>query len=237
MAETLEGYIARLKAEHEASGKGSLEWYLSQIRELAGKSEEDKKTETTSAEAMGKAQASAKLTSPQEARDEVIKDSVQETTSQANKRMIGQMVFFQYDPKGKMELPYWDMFPLIFPFTIQGNSMTAMNLHYLPYVERARLMMALTSVLTTMKLDEHTKLAITYKILSSSSKYSYFRPCIKKYLFAHLRSRLMIISPKKWHTVLFMPIAGFQKATEYTVWQDSIKIIRKQSFSGSFHSR
>ena len=31
---------------------------------------------------------------------------------------IGRMVTFQYDPKGKKELPYYDMFPLVFVIDI-----------------------------------------------------------------------------------------------------------------------
>ena len=45
---------------------------------------------------------------------------------------------------------------------------------------------------------------------------------------SHVRSRLMIINPKQWVNVALMPLAGFQKADEMKVWQDSVnQIIRK----------
>jgi hypothetical protein len=233
VAESLEDYIARLRREHSASGKGSLEFYLSQIRELARQGQAAEQTKKTtapsSADALATAAAKKDSITPSEARKQVM-ENAQETTSQVNRRMIGQMIFFNYDPKGKGTLPYYDTFPLVFPFTIAGNSMTGMNMHYLPPVERARLMMALSSVVSTHRADEHTRLIISYKILSGSSKYAYFRPCIKKYLLSNIRSRLMVISPPKWNSVLFMPLANFMKSSEYHVWQDSVNTIRKAAF-------
>ncbi len=37
MAKSLEEYINELKNQHKASGKGSLDWYLEQVRALAAK--------------------------------------------------------------------------------------------------------------------------------------------------------------------------------------------------------
>ena len=33
----------------------------------------------------------------------------------------GRLYMFQYDPKGADTLPYYDMFPLVFPFEIQSD--------------------------------------------------------------------------------------------------------------------
>ena len=30
--------------------------------------------------------------------------------------MLGKMFFYKYDPKFAKKLPYWDMYPLVFPF-------------------------------------------------------------------------------------------------------------------------
>ncbi|MEK9888327.1 MAG: hypothetical protein VW735_06270, partial [Gammaproteobacteria bacterium] len=53
---------------------------------------------------------------------------------------IGRMYMFQYDPKGKDTLPYYDVFPLIFVLEKYSDGFLGMNLHYLPPVFRARLM-------------------------------------------------------------------------------------------------
>ena len=45
---------------------------------------------------------------------------------------IGKMYLFQYDAKHKKILPYWDRFPLIFPFDYAKDGFYGINLHYLP---------------------------------------------------------------------------------------------------------
>ncbi len=76
-------------------------------------------------------------------------------------------------------------------------------------------------------LDENKRLRLSYNILNAASKYRYFRPCIKQYLFSHVRSSFNIVDPKEWDMVLTLPIAQFRKASETKVWRDSVKKIRK----------
>ena len=54
--------------------------------------------------------------------------------------MIGRMYHFFYDPKHKKTLPYYDRFPLIFPFKSVRGGFLGINLHYLPLRLRAKLM-------------------------------------------------------------------------------------------------
>ena len=59
---------------------------------------------------------------------------------------VGFMYNFFYDPKMKKELPYYDRFPLIFPFkrgyernrATEGGAFYGINLHYLPPHVRSR---------------------------------------------------------------------------------------------------
>lgn len=224
--DTFESFLDKLKSGQ--SSAQTLEWYLGEIRKLAAPQE--KKITTSSADALRKQQIEQRAISRPAARKEV-KHNVIETTSNFSQLMIGKMVFFKYDAKTKDKLPYWDQFPLIFPFRIQGSYTLGMNMHYLPPVERARLMYSLYSVINSTKLDTNSRLLITYKVLNESTKYVYFKPCIKKYLTTYIRSRLMIIDPKQWNNVLMMPLANFMKASEYKVWDDSLEKIRKAQFS------
>jgi hypothetical protein len=56
---------------------------------------------------------------------------------------IGKMYSFVYDPKTKEQLPYYDIYPLVFPIEYYNDGFLGINLHYLPPVLRARLMDAL----------------------------------------------------------------------------------------------
>ena len=50
----------------------------------------------------------------------------------ANKVQLYRFNMFFYDAKTKKTLPYFDMFPLVFPLRRLGNSFTGINAHYLP---------------------------------------------------------------------------------------------------------
>ena len=44
---------------------------------------------------------------------------------------VGRMYLFQYDAKWKDILPYWDVWPLIFPFDFARKSETTLFMYYL----------------------------------------------------------------------------------------------------------
>lgn len=136
---------------------------------------------------------------------------------------IGEMYLFSYDPKTKDDLPYYDRLPLIFPFRIVGNSVYGINMHYLPPVYRAQLMDALYSLSSDRKYDQNTKLRLSYEILNKASRFRFFKPCVKRYLNNHIRSRLVKIQATEWDMALFLPLERFQKASKQRVFKDSIK--------------
>ena len=146
---------------------------------------------------------------------------------------IGFMYHFFYDPKLKEELPYYDRFPLIFPFkrgfardrAIEGGSFLGINLHYLPPQLRARLMDALYTVSTDKKFDENTRVRISYEILNKASKFRFFKPCIKRYLVNRVRSRYVKINSNQWDTALFLPTERFAKKSKGAVYRQSRSMI------------
>lgn len=140
---------------------------------------------------------------------------------------IGQMYMFNYDPKWKEELPYYDTFPLIFPIDMKDDGFLGINLHYLPPLLRAKLMDALYETSTDERYDKSTKLKISYGILVSASKFKYFKPCIKRYLWSHCKSGFFNIDTEKWDIALMLPTARFQKATAQEVWAESAKKVSK----------
>ena len=138
---------------------------------------------------------------------------------------IGAMFMFFYDPKHKAKLPYYDTFPLIFPIELKNDGFLGINLHYLPPMLRAKLMDALYQTITDTKYNDKTRLQISYDTLSSASKYRYFKPCLKRYLWGHVKSNYLNIPTSMWDAALMLPIAQFQKARPETVWNFSKEII------------
>lgn len=139
---------------------------------------------------------------------------------------IGHMYFFSYDPKTKDDLPYYDRLPLIFPFNSTSAGIYGINMHYLPYGLRAKLMDALYSIISDTRFDEKTRLKLSYDVLNSTSRFKYFKPCIKQYLYSHIRSQFVHIRADEWNNALFLPVERFQKASKERVFRDSIAQIK-----------
>lgn len=139
---------------------------------------------------------------------------------------MGNMYLFAYDPKHKDTLPYYDRFPLIFPINKAKGGFLGINMHYLPPILRAKLMDQLYTVLNNKNFDETTRLTASYKILNSAAKFREFRPTIKHYLNAHVKTKPAYINPSEWDIALFLPTQKFVGANASQVYADSRKIIR-----------
>jgi hypothetical protein len=139
---------------------------------------------------------------------------------------IGSMYMYTYDAKHKKTLPYFDRFPLVFPFKKVSGGFMGINLHYLPLPYRAKLMDSLYSISNNNRYNETTKIGMTYNILNGSSKFRYFKPCVKKYLTTQLRSKFLYVYPSEWDIALFLPLERFEGAGKSKVYADSRNIIR-----------
>lgn len=137
---------------------------------------------------------------------------------------IGKMYMFVYDAKLKDVLPYWDQFPLIFPIERYSDGFLGINLHYLPPILRAKLMNALFDTINNKRYDARTKLQISYRLLNGSARYKLFKPCVKRYLYTHMRSKFLNIGIEDWDMALMLPTERFKKQSKTTVWKDSISM-------------
>ena len=133
---------------------------------------------------------------------------------------LGKMLFYKYDPKFAKKLPYWDMYPIVFPFEKAKGGFYGLNLHYIPPRERAVLMDQLKRYATNKKYDETTRLKLTYDILKGFGRAV---PCVKRYLGSNVRSNTVRINADEWEIAIFLPVERFQKESTRTVWNDSKK--------------
>lgn len=146
-------------------------------------------------------------------------------TSDYRKFLMGGMYFFAYDPATKGELPYYDRFPLVIPLKREPDGFMGLNLHYLPMRYRIQLLKKMLP-LALYDGDDIRRLRVTYDILAASSRYREFKPCIKRYLLPHIKSRIIKVESNEWDTALFLPVHQFKKAKAQRVWQDSVEQIR-----------
>lgn len=145
-----------------------------------------------------------------------------------SKFLKGGMYFFYYDPKLKKELPYYDSFPLVLVLERYPDGFLGLNLHYLPVNVRIKFLSKLASFgAITNDSDEIKRIQITYDILSTASRFKEFRPCLKKYLYSHLSSRILAVQPNEWEAATYLPTQQFHGAQPNKVWKDSENKIRK----------
>ena len=144
----------------------------------------------------------------------------------SSRPMNGSMYMFSYYAKHRDTLPYFDQFPLIFPYKKVKGGFMGINLHYLPHTLRAQLMDALYDVANNKNYDETTKLNFNYKLLNNASKFKAFKPCIKHYLNSQVKSRFIYVYPSEWDLALFLPTENFSGASKRKVWADSRKKIK-----------
>lgn len=122
--------------------------------------------------------------------------------------VIGKMYFFYYDPKHKNTLPMYDRFPLVFPIERYADGFLGINLHYLSMGERTALLSKLQTYRSNNKMNETTKLRLSYDLLQSTrSLASATRPCIKRYLFSHVRSPFVEVAANEWDMAAQLPVA------------------------------
>jgi hypothetical protein len=142
---------------------------------------------------------------------------------------IGKLILFQYQATTAGNLPYWDKFPIIFPFRLETSGFYGINLHYLPLDLRARLMDALYSLTSNNNYTPNTRLRLSYDILNSTSKFRFFKPCVKHYLNKGLRSPFVVVPPEQWDIALFLPLERFQSGTAGSMGTQTVhQAVRRQ---------
>jgi hypothetical protein len=154
------------------------------------------------------------------------KQIAREKDRYTTKFKIGGLYFFFYDPKTKSELPYYDTFPLVLVLERYPDGFLGLNLHYLPVKYRIAFLNKLMPLAILDDSDEIKRMRVTYDILNASRRYKAFRPCVKKYLYGHFRSRLLTVQPNEWDVATMIPVQQFKKAKPTQVWHESIEQIR-----------
>ena len=147
------------------------------------------------------------------------------TPELATNILPGNMYMYLYDAKLKEKLPYWDQFPLVLPFRKVSGGFYGINLHYLPYALRFKLLGALHSLAIDKDAGEDTRLLMSWRLLDSSSKFAPVKACVKHYLFEHVRSKFLRVKYPDWVTASQLPVERFVGANKTAVWRDSMEKI------------
>lgn len=139
----------------------------------------------------------------------------------------GAMHMFAYDPKYKEELPFYDKFPLALIFSAEGDNVTGINFHYLPYQIRGLLFDKLWMIASRYHNNRQQVMRLNWQLLGNVSKFPEVQPAVKKYLYGHIRSKIIRIPVEDWKTAMMLPVDAFAKKSQAWVARDSGQKIRK----------
>lgn len=138
----------------------------------------------------------------------------------------GSLYLFYYDALHKDTLPYFDKFPLVFPFRKLPDGFVGLNMHYLPYFWRVKLLERLLEFSTNPNLDSKTRLKYSWSTINGISKFKIAEPCVKRYLSSQIKSTFIKIKPEDWHTAMMLPVEKFVGANKNLVWEDNKRWLR-----------
>ena len=161
------------------------------------------------------------------------KKKVQSMTTPSAKTLISQgkatirpkygvMNLFGYDPKHKAKLPYYDIFPLIFPLEPAKGGFIGLNFHYLPYGLRVQLFRRMLSFASDNNFDEKTTINVSFRQLAGIRA---VRPSIKSYLLSQVQSAFLNIRVNEMPVALNLPVQRFLGATDAKVYSDTRKML------------
>lgn len=140
--------------------------------------------------------------------------------------MRGKLYFFLYNPKTRDDLPYYDRFPLVLLLEKYNDGFLGLNLHYLPIRYRVAFLNKLMPFALQDDEDDIKRIRVTYDILTASRRFREFKPCIKRYLYSHVRSRILAVQPDEWQTALYLPVHQFKGEKAPKIWKESMEEVR-----------
>lgn len=123
---------------------------------------------------------------------------------------IGRMFFFRYDPLTKERLSQWDEYPLVIPTTVTGDGFTGINFHFLNSNTRLTILDGLSMFLNNDKYDDSTRFLLSYDLLSTMSRFSPIKECMRRYLYDQMLSSIIYIEPNYWETAIFLPVENMR---------------------------
>jgi hypothetical protein len=154
--------------------------------------------------------------------------------------MAGRFYLFKYNPinKGKPNLPYYDMFPVVLVTNVYDKYFQGINFHYLPPQFRAELMNELYKYVIAPNVQSkdiggsiRARLntdRVNYKFMEKRYQLRSFKPAFKRYNNKHVVGRFLYVPPIGWDAVMMMPLQRFRGAGINRVYKDSLEERRRR---------
>ena len=118
------------------------------------------------------------------------------------------MFFYDPQPELKTNLPYFDMFPLVYPLRRFGDGFTGINVHYLPPAFKEDFYNIFSRFATDDNMDDKTLYRATW---SKISRFKVMRPLIRRYSYQSIMSKFLVLNATEVPIALLLPLQRFVK--------------------------
>lgn len=128
----------------------------------------------------------------------------------------GILNLYMYDPKLKEKLDYYDVFPLVIPIEKSPGGFIGINFHYLSIPLRLKLMEQILPMTAPERIIGWNRVAMLRLV----------RPCVKRYLTRHVKTRFVLVQDDKMPIAAMMPLQRFKKERARRVYELSRMMLR-----------
>jgi hypothetical protein len=143
----------------------------------------------------------------------------------------GRMFLFKYlNPLGRVDLPYYNLFPPVITFAVRGKYINGANLYYLPKRVR-KFTLDILKLRMTKGLTTQPRSLIRYDLIKANrARRAAFAPAIKNYNLTRTGPVALEIHSDLWDEILLGDASdffesSFRKANSSTVFRDSLRRI------------
>ena len=126
--------------------------------------------------------------------------------------VVGKLYVFNYEAKHDGILPMWDKYPLVLILEKKTDGFIGLNLHYLPRGQRGTLLYVFNKYKEKYQMQKgivtggHTNWDNLISSAGTQQLQSYPKRTIKRYLFSHVRSKLIEIYPEEYDKAVQLKI-------------------------------
>lgn len=128
-----------------------------------------------------------------------------------NNEFVGGMYFFRYDPKHKLKLPMYDMYPLVIVVERYTDGFLGLNMHYMSKGQRRGAVTMMNDFYTRKKpfSGVTTGRGLTnWELLvnTSTGVEAMANKTVHRYLYNHIRSQIIRINKDEYDKAIQLPI-------------------------------
>jgi hypothetical protein len=150
-------------------------------------------------------------------------------TIKRGKRMrLGDLYLYTYFPKHASTLPYYDILPTIVLLGMDGKYLHAINMHYIPYLQRLQLIKAIEQKRSKGVRLQYKHIKAAWRSLNLPKAYMYL--AYRTYLISHITSNIKWFEAgdePTWTKVLQNIGPRFKKKSNSAVIRDIQKKMRE----------